>query len=82
MLILDSKKSKIHLLILMLTRAGFRLVGALGSTKCGGPPTKVILLDPITCFESFRALVLLQIREHSVLKLIKRIDLEENLIYC
>ena len=59
--------------LIEIIRAGFRLVGALGSTKCGGPPYKVFSLVPITCFESFRALVLLQIGEHSVLKLIKRI---------
>ena len=49
---------------LFMGRGGFRLVGALGSTKCGGPPNKVFSLGPITCFESFRALVLLQIGVH------------------
>ena len=44
----------------------------------GGPPTKVFSLVPITCFESFRALVLLQIGEHSVLKFIKRIRFERK----
>ena len=47
-------------ILLTSVRGGFRLVGALGSTKCGGPPNKVFSLVPITCFESFRALVLLQ----------------------
>ena len=55
------------------SRGGFKLVGALGITKCGGPPNKVFSLVPITCFESFRVLVLLQIGEHSVLTLIKGI---------
>ena len=47
-------------------RGGFRLVGALGSTKCEGPLPKFSHSAPITSSENFRALLVLQIGEHTV----------------
>ena len=64
-----SEFSLILFILSLISRGGFRLVRALGGTKCGGPLTKISHSVPNMSFESFRALIVLQIGEHRALKL-------------